>query len=165
MNLSLRQVPAASWKPRNTRPIALLRTPVPALARRLRLRFEDDVDELDYVKFAVIEMLPTGQKLALVAHKRSPQPGIEVLADTAANPAISLASFLLVTGLRSESLIWFAPLIAEKSAGRATSSTERWSVKNGRKTAAKKSPAKKASRATTHAVSKKVPSRRSKQGI
>ena len=144
---SIRQVSPGSWKPRDTQAIALLKTPVSILARRFKLRFENDVDDLDYFKFAVVELKPAGQRLAFVARNRSPSRGIEVLADSQADPASTLAHFLLATGLRNESLLWTTQLLESKtnsyrqtkrqksgsSAGKQNASTKRVARKVGKR--------------------------------
>lgn len=110
----VKQVSSDSWAPRDTRPIAFLKSRATDLARRFHLRFEDDEDDLDFLRVAVIE-LPDGIRLGLFDRRRSPQKGIEVRADEDLHPAVALSSFLLATGLRDEALLWTTPLAVNAS--------------------------------------------------
>jgi hypothetical protein len=53
------------------------------------------MDDLDALEVALLELIPSGQRVALVKHEHAPVPGVEVHADLAARGAYPDVSALL----------------------------------------------------------------------
>jgi hypothetical protein len=94
-----------------TYPIATLGLDVAQLVvKNPGLVFVDAYDDLDYLKYCLIDVLP-GRRVALVCHERSPIPGIGICIDPAEQNGSSLilVATLCNLGLKNQSLTWVHP--------------------------------------------------------
>jgi hypothetical protein len=59
-------------------PLASLRADPMSLKKRLGIHFHESHDDLDFVKVALLELLPSKRRVALVQHARAPVADTEV---------------------------------------------------------------------------------------
>jgi hypothetical protein len=102
------------WRSGIDRPIAVLqREPEELENLGLGLRFEDDYDELDYLRHARLPT-PSGRVYALVRHRSAPKPGTEVVTRVdSADFAADIAEVLDQLGLCRSDIAWAHPSIEE----------------------------------------------------
>lgn len=91
--------------------IALLRSSSGALTERSGIRFDASVDDLDALEVALLELIPSGQRVALVEHEHALVPGVEVHANLAARGGYArvgalLAALSTALHLEPEDLTW-----------------------------------------------------------
>jgi uncharacterized protein YjbI with pentapeptide repeats len=58
-------------------PVAVIRREPDEISQSNKLEFQESYDDLDYLVYAVFP-LPSGNKVSLVRHLRSPEPGMEI---------------------------------------------------------------------------------------
>jgi hypothetical protein len=92
-----------------TMPVAVLSKEPDELAKQVSIQFAEGFDDLDYITFAAFA-LPSGSPVALVRHRNSPEPGVEVHV-VPSNPAINetLKEALRALSLSPEALSWIHP--------------------------------------------------------
>ena len=79
------QLEAGVYNPRNELvpwgAVAILRLPPDSLHERLGIQFDQSYDDLDFVKVALLELVRSGKRVALVEHVHAPVRGTEIHAE------------------------------------------------------------------------------------
>ncbi|MGI8687259.1 MAG: hypothetical protein ACR2M3_01655 [Thermomicrobiales bacterium] len=96
------------WPSGSSRAIAVLSFEPEELARRYGLRFQEDVDDLDTLLFAVLR-LDNGSNAMLYKHVGDPNPGTIVNVDAHADLAMERELLVSALHLQANDLLWIAP--------------------------------------------------------
>lgn len=97
-----------------TMPVAILPREPDELIKEQSLQFLEGYDDLDYVTFSDI-VLPSGYRVALVRHKNSPNPGIEIcVAPDAANIPEIVVNVLKFLTVPQNCLTWIHPTYSDE---------------------------------------------------
>ncbi|MEM8884222.1 MAG: hypothetical protein AAGD14_09150 [Planctomycetota bacterium] len=97
------------WLPGDMRALCVLRREPPELTRDLGIVFDDSYDNLDMLRYAVIEA-PSGRIFGLVRHRGAPGPGTQVLVELGyRRPECGLDEVLVVLGESRDELLWTHP--------------------------------------------------------
>jgi hypothetical protein len=101
-------VPHDHWPSGDSRDLAEIRFAPDELAARFGLRFEDDLDDLDWYKLAALH-LPDGSQVWLYRYRHDPSPGTAVRADAGADFAKTKEQLKQALDLSEDDLLWVAP--------------------------------------------------------
>jgi uncharacterized protein YjbI with pentapeptide repeats len=89
--------------------VAMIRQEPADISKLNDLEFQDSYDDLDYLTFAILA-LPSGNKVALVRHQHSPEPGIEIcVSHDRQNIAEVIEETLKTIDLTPDDLTWVHP--------------------------------------------------------
>lgn len=89
--------------------VAIIRQEPDEISKLNDLEFQNSYDDLDYLTFAILS-LPSGNKVALVRHQHSPEPGIEIcVSHNQQNVAEVIKETLNKINLTSDDLTWIHP--------------------------------------------------------
>jgi uncharacterized protein YjbI with pentapeptide repeats len=89
--------------------VAMIRQEPAEIGKLNGLEFQNSYDDLDYLTFAILS-LPSGNKVALVRHQHSPEPGIEIcVSHNQQNVAEVIKETLDRVNLTSDDLTWIHP--------------------------------------------------------
>jgi uncharacterized protein YjbI with pentapeptide repeats len=89
--------------------VAVIRQKPADISKLNGLEFQSSYDDLDYLTFAILS-LPSGNKVALVRHQHSPEPGIEIcVSHDRQNVAEVIKETLDEINLTSDDLTWIHP--------------------------------------------------------
>lgn len=97
------QLDISDWPMGLSDPIAYLALLPSEIARRGKILFSRDYDDLDYFDAAILRFAG-GQEVALQHHLRAPTPGTSVLVDRLDRRALTALAQLL--GLKPREVIW-----------------------------------------------------------
>jgi hypothetical protein len=94
-----------------TYPIATLSLDIAQLvAKNPLLIFHDSCDDLDYLRYCILDIFPGNNKVALVYHERCSVPGVDICIDPRSEDSSRLlVSALCNLGLTTHSLTWVHP--------------------------------------------------------
>jgi uncharacterized protein YjbI with pentapeptide repeats len=89
--------------------VAMIRQEPHELSKLNELEFKKSHDDLDYLTFAILS-LPSGNKVALVRHQNSPEPGTEIcVSHNQQNVEQIIKEVLNEMNLTSDDLTWIHP--------------------------------------------------------
>ncbi len=98
-----------------TNVVATIRQDVVTIAKQNNLEFQASYDDLDFLVFAILP-LPQASRVALVAHKNAPFPGIEIcVRHDMENVSEAIAQTLKALNLTLEDLTWIDPQYEQKN--------------------------------------------------
>jgi hypothetical protein len=93
-----------------TKPVAVLQLEPSEIEERGAPKFHEAYDDLDYLTFSLL-LLPSQHRVALVRHKRSPEPGTEVcVAPDETNVLGRLMEMISFLDLSKENFLWIHSL-------------------------------------------------------
>ena len=108
MSAQFRVLADHKWTTGVPRAIASLHDDPDRLAKRLRVKFQEDSDDLDRFRQVYLR-LPSGRVVVLRRHVRNPVPGTAVYAEAKDSPSDALTELLEATGLSAKDVSWTPP--------------------------------------------------------